>query len=372
MTENNPKPTESRAGPSEPAAASSSSPLEALTGLLQGPVKYLKKVFVIRDEPGPVESSLTGAACILFVLALWSVLTAGAPESRIIGPTILPSLWDTLASFKSLWFDRALARSAAWSLGRVLGGFTLAALVGIPLGVLASSFKRIWAFVRPLSVFGRNIPVAALIPLTLIWFGLGETQKVMFIFFAAVAFVFFDSATAVDSVPDSYLDTAYTLGAGYTPRHGAVWGGVLGLAYALFFAGAYLLLVPRAHDPAALAGWIRGLAGASAAGLLVGFILWFPIFSFQVVRKVLLPLGLPDIFNSLRLLFGLAFGYIMLAEVINSEHGLGSIIIMSQRRGPREHIYLSLIIIAVMAFGIDRLALYAQKKLFPYRFGGEG
>ena len=326
--------------------------------------------WTIRSQPGRLEGLLAGLACILVLLIVWFIVTAGPTESRIIDPLTLPSPLETLKSFRSLWFDRTLARSAVWSLGRVLGGFLLAAAVGIPLGVCASSFRMLSAFLRPLSIFGRNIPVAALIPLTLIWFGLGETQKVMFIFLAAVSFIFFDTATAIDGVPDSYLDTAYTLGARFTPRRGAMWAAGIGLAYALIFCGAYLLLsvAPAASDPAELhRAWYRGLAGTTFAGLLIGFVLWFPIMGYQAIRKVLLPLGLPDIINSLRLLFGLAFGYIMLAEVINAQHGLGSIIIMSQRRGPREHIYLCLIIIALLAFGIDRLVLYGQRRMFPHR-----
>lgn len=84
-----------------------------------------------------------------------------------------------------------------------------------------------------------------------------------------------------------------------------------------------------------------------------------------------MPLAMPDVMNSLRLLFGLAFGYIMLAEVINAERGLGAIINMSQRQGPREHIYLVLIIISLLAFGIDRGILTLQRWCFPYRRIGE-
>ena len=61
---------------------------------------------------------------------------------------------------------------------------------------------------------------------------------------------------------------------------------------------------------------------------------------------MLIPLALPDIFNSLRLLFGLAFGYIVLAELIDAKFGLGYIIQVAQRRGPREHIYLVLFVIS--------------------------
>ena len=335
---------------------------------------YFSRWFTIREQPGQLERAAAGLLCLVLILVVWQILTAGAPESRIVDNLTLPSPMETFRSFHSLWFERALARSAAWSLGRVIGGFLLAVAVAVPLGVVSSSFRRLRAFLQPVSIFGRNIPIAALIPLTLIWFGLGETQKVMFIFFACLAFVFFDSSNAVDGVPNSYLDTAYTLGTRFVPKSGAIWSAGIGLGYAIIFLLAYLLLseAPGNTDPEALKqAWRSALVLTTVVGFLLGFALWFPIVSVQAIRKVLLPLALPDITNSLRLLFGLAFGYIMLAEVINAEHGLGSIIILSQRRGPREHIYLCLIIIALMAYGIDRLILYGQNYFFPYRRTGD-
>src|SRR5262249_6924208 len=78
-------------------------------------------------------------------------------------------------------------------------------------------------------------------------------------------------------------------------------------------------------------------------------------------------LALPDIVNSLRQLFGLAFGYIMLAELINAQHGLGYLLMTSQRRGLSEHIVLILIIIGLLAYGIDRLLFWFQRGVVPYR-----
>ena len=82
---------------------------------------------------------------------------------------------------------------------------------------------------------------------------------------------------------------------------------------------------------------------------------------------MLLGLALPDIVDSLRHLFGLAFGYIMLAELINAQHGLGYLLMTSQRRGLSEHIVLILIIIGLLAYGIDRLLVWFQRGVFPYR-----
>ncbi len=159
----------------------------------------------------------------------------------------------------------------------------------------------------PIALFGRNIPIAALIPMTILWFGIDESQKVMFIFIATIPFVFSDSVVAIVGVHDRYVETAQTLGA-------SPW---------------------------------------------------------QVVRKVLVALALPDIFNSLRNLFGLAFGYIMLAELINAEHGLGYLLSTSQRRGLTEHIILILVVIGALAWGIDRMLYWFQRGLFPYRAATE-
>jgi ABC-type nitrate/sulfonate/bicarbonate transport system permease component len=82
---------------------------------------------------------------------------------------------------------------------------------------------------------------------------------------------------------------------------------------------------------------------------------------------VLIPLALPGIFSSLRNLFGLAFGYIMLAEIVNAGHGLGFLLMSSQRRGFTEHIFAILILIGLLAYGIDRGLLWFQRGLFPYR-----
>ncbi len=328
---------------------------------------------IIRNRPSAAQSAAMSAVCIGLAFIIWYIVTAGPVEQRIVDPITLPSLGDTIHSLPRLWFERALARGAAASLGRVLGGFVLAASIAVPLGVCAGAFLRLNAFIRPLSIFGRNIPIAALIPLTLMWFGLGELQKVMFIFFASVAFIFSDTVRAVEDVPDSYLDAAYTLGAQFVPKRGATWAACIGIVYGVIFAIAYYQLAqrPGANDVELITAWRVGLAEVALLGFVAGFVLWFPPLSYQAIQKVLMPLAMPDVVNSLRLLFGLAFGYIMLAEVINADYGLGAIINMSQRQGPREHIYLALILISLLAFGIDRGILAAQRWCFPYRRMGE-
>ena len=95
----------------------------------------------------------------------------------------------------------------------------------------------------------------------------------------------------------------------------------------------------------------------------------------QIILKVLAPLAAPSIFNSLRLLFGLAFGYVMLAELVKlgtDSGGLGDLINVSQRRGQRETILIVLLVIPLVAWGIDRALWWLQCDLYPYRYGGRG
>ena len=141
---------------------------------------------------------LVGAGAIGVIVLLWWFATSGlGSEDRWISPVILPSPGEVVRSFPSLLNERALLQSIAATLKRVLIGFGLAALVGVPLGIVAGSWRVLEAAGAPLALFGRNLPVAALIPLTILWFGIDETQKVMFIFIACVPFVYSDAVAAI-------------------------------------------------------------------------------------------------------------------------------------------------------------------------------
>jgi NitT/TauT family transport system permease protein len=181
--------------------------------------EYARRWITIRDKPGPIESAVSSLLCIGIVLLIWHFLTAGPLLERIVGPSTLPPLGETFQKFRSLWFERELSRSAVWSLGRVVGGFFLAAIIGVPLGLAAGSFLRLNAFFKPLSVFGRNIPIAALIPLTLNWFA-SERPRRSCLFFWPVSRLSSSTVSTVQNVPNNYLDAAYTSGRGLLPRPG--------------------------------------------------------------------------------------------------------------------------------------------------------
>jgi NitT/TauT family transport system permease protein len=125
----------------------------------------------------------------------------------------LPSPAEVIASFPLLWFDRALTRNLAVSFQRVVEGFALAVAVSFPLGVLMGAFTKVKAAFTPLTVFGAYLPIPTLVPLTLSLFGTGEMQKVMFLALAFSIYLVPLFVAAVDAVDDTYLKTAYTLGA---------------------------------------------------------------------------------------------------------------------------------------------------------------
>lgn len=257
----------------------------------------------LRESPPAPWGKFLGATCLLLLGFTWFVITLGEAEFRVVSPTILPSPAEVFGSVGALFGERHLGSAIGVSLLRVFTGFLLAVAVGVPLGILAGSYRALESFLAPITVSLRNVPVAALVPLTLLWFGIGESQKILFIFVACLPFAFADACAAVLAVPDRYLDTARTLGASQR----------------------------------------------------------------QIVLKVLIPLALPGIVHSFRALLGMAFGYIMLAELVNAGNGLGFLLNQSQRRGLTEHVYLILVVIGVLAWLIDFGLRHLERHLFPYR-----
>src|SRR5580765_4082912 len=120
-------------------------------------------LLALRIPPSRLTRRLIGLGAMAVVVLLWWLATSGlGSEDRLISPIILPSPAEVVRSFPSLWRDRALVASIAATLQRVLIGFGLAALIGVPLGIVAGSWRVVEAAGAPLALFGRNLPVAAL------------------------------------------------------------------------------------------------------------------------------------------------------------------------------------------------------------------
>lgn len=244
-----------------------------------------------------------GLVPIVLLLLLWYFLTAGEVEERVIGPTILPSPSEVVQSIPILLHQRDLWGHLWASLRRVLLAYLLAVAIVLPLGILMGAFGLARSLFSPVTTASGYIPIATLVPLTMAWFGTGEQMKVVFLAMAFAIYLLPTIVKSIESVPDVYLRTSYTLGAG---RLQALW-------------------------------------------------------------RVLIPIALPDIWHGMRLAFGVGWTYLVLAEVVVQEKGLGSLVAISQRRGPREHIYLVILIITLIAWVADLVWVWLGHWLFPYK-----
>jgi NitT/TauT family transport system permease protein len=254
--------------------------------------------------PRSRELILTGAFIVL-VLVAWTGLTRGERvEDRVLVPLILPSPTEVLLSFPKLHFEQELVRSALKSFQRVTLGFTLAAMVAVPLGVYMASFPPVAAFFRPLALLGSYVPIVVFVPLTLAWFGLSETQKIGFLFIGCFVALLPLVMKSILDVPRAYLDVAVTKGA-------TQW---------------------------------------------------------QLVRQVLFPVALADIWDHLRGVYGVGWGWIILAELVNAQQGLGYLISISERRGHTAAIFAVIMVIVAIAIACDQLWKWGGRFLFPYKY----
>jgi len=249
------------------------------------------------------EVLLTCAFLGLALGAWWYVTKGDRVEDRILSPLILASPMEVFLQFPQLHTHQALVRNAMVSFTRVFLGFSFAALLAVPLGLYMASFSNIAAFFRPLSLVGSYVPIVVFIPLTLAWFGMSEMQKVVFLFIGCFVVLLPLVVKTVSDVPSAYLDVAKTKGA-------TQW---------------------------------------------------------QLVSRVLFPIAQADIWDHLRGVYGVGWGWIILAEVVNAEKGLGYLISQSERRGHIDALFAVVMVIIVIAVLCDQVWKYVGYWLFPYR-----
>lgn len=257
----------------------------------------------IRGRLGRMPAALLGAIPIVALFLVWWWFTSGPVEERRIPPTILPNPVEVVQSVPELVNSRELLHHVWASVRRVALSFVLSLVVVLPLGILMGAFSSVSAVFKPVSTASGYIPIATLVPLTMSWFGIGEFQKVFFLAMAFGIYLLPLVVNAIEAVPDIYLRTSYTLGAS----------------------------------------------------------------RLDVIRHVLIPIALPDLWHAMRLAFGVGWTYIVLAEVVVMVDGLGFLIQNSFRRGPREHIYLVIFVITLIAWAADLGWERLGRALFPYR-----
>src|SRR6476659_8209253 len=235
---------------------------------------------------------------VLFVAA-WSFATLGGYVSK----TFLADPLTMVEEGYDLLTKHGFLRDIGITIWRVLGGFTLAALVAVPLGLLMGAYKPVEAFFEPFVSFARYLPASAFIPLLILWAGIGELQKLLVIFIGSVFQVILMVAVTVGSTRRDLVEAAYTL-------------------------------------------------GASDRG---------------VIRRVLLPSSAPEIAELLRLVLGWAWTYVIVAELIGSSSGIGHMITDSQALRNTGQIIFGIIVIGLIGLLSDFMFKAFNAWLFPWR-----
>ena len=232
------------------------------------------------------------------LLIVWSALTYG----KIVPALFLPAPDQIVTSAITLFVDFNLMDDVLASVGRVTAGFLLAALIGVPLGVLMGSLKVFEAFLEPLLGFVRYMPASAFIPLFILWLGIGESEKIAVIFFGTFFQLTLMVMDVTKNVSQALIDTAYTLG---VSRSAVFW-------------------------------------------------------------RVILPASMPGIVDTLRITFGWAWTYLVVAELVAASSGLGYMIMQSQRFLKTSHIILGIVVIGIIGILIDVFFKWLYRRLFPW------
>ena len=150
-----------------------------------------------------------GTSFFVLFFGAWALVTFGG----IIDPLFLKNPVETLVTGYNLFAEFDFHKDVGITLFRVFGGFLLAAIVAVPLGIAMGAFKSIEAFFEPFVSFARYLPASAFIPLLILWAGIGETQKLLVIFIGSVFQIVLMVAVIVGGTRRDFVEAAYTLGA---------------------------------------------------------------------------------------------------------------------------------------------------------------
>lgn len=230
------------------------------------------------------EQRLLGLGSVGAVLAIWAALSATGWLSK----NQLPSPWAVAEALGYLgWYEgkSQLLTATLWSVGRVAVASLLVIVIGIPLGVLMGASPRVNAALSPLIDPFRSAPVAALLPIMVMWFGIGEFMKIAFLFVGSIVYLTPLVRDAIRAVPEGYLVSAKDIGA-------TQW---------------------------------------------------------ECVRKVLIPLAMPRIMDAIIVGVSVSWTYITVAEYVNAQEGLGQLIANARRLSAMDQVFAGIIVIIAVA-----------------------
>ncbi|MBD3664797.1 ABC transporter permease subunit [Sulfitobacter sp. TSTF-M16] len=202
--------------------------------------------------------------------------------------------------------DFTLIEHLGYSLFRVIAGFLFGALLGIPLGYAMGLSNWFRGWFDPIVEFMRPVPPLALIPLIIIWFGIGETGKIILLFLAALWIMAIAARSGVSGVNISKVHAAYSLGA-------SKW---------------------------------------------------------QIMRYVIIPNSLPEIFTGARVAMGVCWGTVVAAELVAASQGAGMMIMTAAKFQNTDIVIMGIILIGIIGFGIDMLMRIAERFLVPWKGKG--
>jgi NitT/TauT family transport system permease protein len=222
---------------------------------------------------------------------------------RLVQPDFLPTPTEVVRGTLQLFIQYDLATAILVSTRRIALAFLLASAIALPLGVLMGSFDPVNRFFEPIVAPLRYMPISAFIPLLILWFGIYEQEKIAFLFLGVFVYLLPVVVTAIRLVPEELVQTALTLGAS----------------------------------------------------------------KFQVIRTVLLPAALPEIFDSFRVMNAIAWTYVILAEAVNPEHGLGYMVELARTHQKASWSFAGLLVIGGIGLLTDFLIRALSSLLFRWR-----
>lgn len=235
---------------------------------------------------------------LLTFLIVWSLLT----YTGIVRPFFLPTPTGVLSAIISLLIEGSLLADIFASVYRILLGFLLSLIVSLPLGIALGMSRRFEAFTEPLIAFIRYIPPSAFIPLAIIWFGIGDLEKVIIIFLGVAPYLTLLISDIVINTRRELVEVALTLGA--TDKN--------------------------------------------------------------IITKVVLPNSLPGMWDSFRLMVGAAWTFVVIAEIVGASSGLGHLMIESQRFLRTDNIFAAIIVIGILGLATDYFFKVTYKIFFPW------
>ena len=238
---------------------------------------------------------------ILFV-AFWSAMTFGG----VVSKTFLADPLTMLASGWNLLTEQGFLKDIGMTMWRVLGGFAIAVVIALPLGVAMGAYKPIEALFEPFVSFARYLPASAFIPLLILWAGIGEAQKLAVIFIGSFFQLVLMITVAVGNTRRDLVEAAYTLGS--TDR--------------------------------------------------------------SLIRRVLIPGAAPEIAEILRMVLGWAWTYVIVAELIGASSGIGHMITDSQALLATDQIIFGIIVIGLIGLVSDFAFKWANRRLYPWALIG--